>query len=98
VSESQPAASNAIAIIGMSGRFPAAPDLDALWRNLCDGPESISRFSELELLASRLALEQIRNPNYVPAAAVLSGVDEFDAEFFRISDREGQCTDPQHDS
>jgi acyl transferase domain-containing protein len=41
-----------IAIIGMNGRFPQAETLEAFWKNLEDGVESISRFSEDELLAS----------------------------------------------
>src|SRR5262249_10342566 len=31
-----------IAIIGMSGVFPGAPDSDALWRNLLDGRDCIT--------------------------------------------------------
>ena len=30
-----------IAIVGMAGRFPGAIDIDAFWRNLRDGVESI---------------------------------------------------------
>lgn len=33
-----------IAIIGMSGRFPGAKDLEDFWQNLRDGVESISFF------------------------------------------------------
>ena len=29
-----------IAIVGMAGRFPGAPDVDAFWRNIRDGVES----------------------------------------------------------
>jgi phthiocerol/phenolphthiocerol synthesis type-I polyketide synthase E len=32
-----------IAIVGMAARFPGAPDLEAFWRNLCAGVESVSR-------------------------------------------------------
>ncbi len=32
---------SAIAIIGMSGRFPGAKDLNTFWQNLCSGVESI---------------------------------------------------------
>ena len=42
-----------IAIIGMAGRFPKAPDLDAFWRNLRDGVESIVPLTDEELLSSR---------------------------------------------
>ena len=32
----------AIAVIGMSCRFPGAPDLDGYWRNLCEGKVSVT--------------------------------------------------------
>ena len=38
-----------VAIIGMSGRFPGAQNLTQFWRNLHDGVESISFFSDSEL-------------------------------------------------
>jgi acyl carrier protein len=40
-----------IAIIAMSGQFPKAQDIDSLWNNLCNGIESISFFSEQEMVA-----------------------------------------------
>lgn len=87
---------DAVAIIGMSGRFPEAPDIDVFWRNLRDGVESISRFSEPELRRSGVGSELIRNPSYVPAAGVLSEIEGFDAAFFHFTAREAECTDPQH--
>jgi acyl transferase domain-containing protein/NADPH:quinone reductase-like Zn-dependent oxidoreductase/NAD(P)-dependent dehydrogenase (short-subunit alcohol dehydrogenase family)/SAM-dependent methyltransferase/acyl carrier protein len=89
-------APGAIAIIGMSGRFPGSPNLEALWRNLRDGVDCVSRFSEEELIASNVDPALIRNPNYVPAAAVLTDIDQFDAEFFQFTARETECMDPQH--
>ena len=41
-----------VAIIGMSGRFPQSGDLDEFWRNLRDGVECISDFSDDELISS----------------------------------------------
>ena len=35
----QPAAGEAIAVVGMAGRFPGAPDLATYWRNLSLGIE-----------------------------------------------------------
>jgi acyl transferase domain-containing protein/SAM-dependent methyltransferase len=87
---------DAIAIIGMRGRFPGAPNVDAFWRNLRNGVESISLFSEAELRRSGVASELIRNPNYVPAAGVLSEFGGFDTAFFHFTAREAECTDPQH--
>ena len=43
---------DAIAIIGMAGRFPGASDVDAFWRNIRDGIESFTLFSDEELLAT----------------------------------------------
>ena len=38
-----------IAIVGMSGRFPGARNLDEFWQNLAEGIESITRLSDQEL-------------------------------------------------
>ena len=46
-----------VAIIGMAGRFPQAPDLAAYWRNLRAGVESIQRFDEEELRAAGVPCE-----------------------------------------
>jgi acyl transferase domain-containing protein len=34
-----------IAIVGMAGRFPGADNVEAFWRNLRDGVESINFFT-----------------------------------------------------
>lgn len=36
---------NAVAIVGMAGRFPGAKNVDEFWRNLRDGTESITFFT-----------------------------------------------------
>ncbi|GAA3155856.1 type I polyketide synthase [Nonomuraea roseoviolacea] len=84
-----------IAIIGMAGRFPGAPDVATFWRNLSDGVESISFFSEEELLAAGADPGQIKDPAYVPARPVLDDVSGFDAAFFGMSPRMAAITDPQ---
>ena len=84
-----------IAIVGMAGRFPGAANVGTFWRNLRDGVESISFFSEEELVASGVAPEQFRDPSYVPARPVLDDVSGFDAAFFGISPRMAALTDPQ---
>ncbi len=88
--------SQCIAIVGMAGRLPGAPDLDAFWANLCAGVESIERFTETELAESGIESETVRNPSYVKARAPLSAADRFDAEFFGVTPREAQLMDPQH--
>jgi amino acid adenylation domain-containing protein len=91
----QPSSSD-IAIIGMSGRFPGAATIDEFWQNIRDGVESISFFSDEELIASCTEAATLKQPNYVKASGVLSDIELFDANFFDISPREAQITDPQH--
>jgi phthiocerol/phenolphthiocerol synthesis type-I polyketide synthase E len=85
-----------IAIIGMAGRFPGAKNVDEYWDNLSLGVESISFFSDEELLASGVDPAALTAPNYVKAAPLLNDVDLFDASFFGYSPREAQFMDPQH--
>lgn len=84
-----------IAIIGMAGRFPQAPNLQRFWENLSQGIESTSFFSEEELEQAGISPELFRHPNYVKARGVLEGADLFDAGFFGYSPREAELTDPQ---
>ncbi|HSD54317.1 MAG TPA: beta-ketoacyl synthase N-terminal-like domain-containing protein, partial [Burkholderiales bacterium] len=86
----------AIAIVGMACRFPGAADPAAFWRNLRDGVESITFFSDEELLAAGVDAATLAQPNYIKAAPVLEDVDKFDAAFFGYSPREAAVTDPQH--
>ncbi|HKC12182.1 MAG TPA: beta-ketoacyl synthase N-terminal-like domain-containing protein, partial [Vicinamibacteria bacterium] len=39
-----------VAVIGMACRFPGADSVEAFWQNLRDGVESVSFFSDEELL------------------------------------------------
>ncbi|KRE12733.1 hypothetical protein ASE66_19735 [Bosea sp. Root483D1] len=89
-----PLPERAVAIIGMSGRFPGAASVGAFWRNLLDGVESIRRFDLAELEDSFDAATRAL-PNFVPMRPVLDGVDLFDAPFFGMLPREAALTDPQ---
>jgi acyl transferase domain-containing protein len=84
-----------VAIVGMSGRFPGAPDLDAFWRNLRAGADSLAPFTEEELLADGELPAALADPAYVRAGRVLAGIEEFDADFFGYSPREAALLDPQ---
>src|ERR1044071_3411453 len=85
-----------IAIIGMAGRFPGARNVEEFWQNLRDGVESVTFFTDEELLSSGVDPGLLLNPNYVKASPVLEGADLFDAEFFGYSPREAEMIDPQH--
>jgi amino acid adenylation domain-containing protein len=82
-----------IAIIGMAGQFPGAPDVETFWQNLCAGVESISVFSDPELEPADPAW--LTQSGYVKAGGVLDDVEQFDAHFFGYSPREAEQLDPQ---
>lgn len=87
---------NDIAIVGMAAHLPGSADPQTYWHNLRNGVESIRRLSEAELLASGESPDRMRHRNYVPAAAVLDGFEQFDADFFGFSPKEAAIMDPQH--
>ncbi|WP_052573099.1 hybrid non-ribosomal peptide synthetase/type I polyketide synthase [Haloferula sp. BvORR071] len=77
----------AIAVIGMSGRFPGAGNPDEFWQNLIAGKDSITRFeSRVESDGSK----------YVGARSMFDKPDMFDASFFGIYPKEAELMDPQH--
>ena len=80
MSASSPA--RAVAIIGMACRWPGADDPRTFWDNLCRGVESITFFSDEELLAAGVDDALLSAPGYVKAAPILRDVDAFDASFF----------------
>jgi amino acid adenylation domain-containing protein len=84
----------AIAIVGMSGRFPGADDVASFWQNLLDARETIT-FFEPGSLDPSLDPALTGRPDYVRARGVLADPAGFDAGFFGMSPREAEVTDPQ---
>lgn len=89
-------APNAIAVIGMAGRFPGADSLSAYWRNLRNGVESIVDLSEDDLLNAGVTEKALANRSYVRRAGLMSGIEEFDAGFFGFTPQAARMLDPQH--
>ncbi|MGL4486067.1 MAG: beta-ketoacyl synthase N-terminal-like domain-containing protein [Yersinia sp. (in: enterobacteria)] len=85
-----------IAIVGMSARFPGAEDTATFWKNLLDGVETISTFTDEELRASGIEEEMIASPNYIRRRGILGNAQYFDASFFDITPRDAEIMDPQH--
>ncbi|MEH2072613.1 MAG: SDR family NAD(P)-dependent oxidoreductase [Nostoc sp.] len=85
-----------VAIVGMSGRLPGAKNLDEFWHNLQNGIESISFFTNHDLVDLNLEEDILNNPNYVKAAPTLEDIELFDARFFGCSPKEAEAIDPQH--
>lgn len=83
-----------VAIIGMSGRFPGAENVEQLWQNLLAKKNSITTWSAEEIDPSVPA--ELRNdPYYVKARGVITDADKFDAGFFGVNPRVAALMDPQ---
>ncbi|MBB1242379.1 KR domain-containing protein [Streptomyces durbertensis] len=87
----------AVAIIGVSGRFPEADGLEELWENLTAGRDSIR-----EVPTDRWDAEAMYDPDktrvdrtHTKWGGFLEGVQDFDAPLFNISPREAGIIDPQ---
>jgi acyl transferase domain-containing protein/acyl carrier protein len=88
--------SSAIAIIGMSGRFPASASVDELWQMLVNGATGLRRFEDAELLAAGVDPSLLADPNYVRVGTTVPDIDRFDAPFFGYTPLEAEMMDPQH--
>ncbi|MEU1518311.1 SDR family NAD(P)-dependent oxidoreductase [Streptomyces sp. NPDC005811] len=84
---------NAIAVVGMSCRFPQAPDPAAFWRLLTEGASAVTATPENRRDA--LAASDPAAPGTAHRGAYLDHVDRFDPGFFGISPREASAMDPQ---
>ncbi|WP_117667818.1 AMP-binding protein, partial [Micromonospora sp. MW-13] len=85
-----------IAVVGMAGRFPGAPDLATFWWNLCAGVDAIHDHTDEELAALGIGPRLLGDPRHVRAAGRLDDVADFDADFFGFGAQEAARTDPQH--
>ncbi|AEI66239.1 type I polyketide synthase [Corallococcus macrosporus] len=85
-----------IAVVGMAARLPGARDVDTFWRRVRDGVESVTQFSDAQLLGAGVDPALLQDPNYVKSGMVYEGLEDFDAGFFGFSAREASLLDPQH--
>lgn len=83
-----------IAIIGMSGRFPGAENVEQLWQNLLAKKNSISTWTVDELDPS-IPAELRNDPDYVKARGVITDADKFDHGFFGVNPKVAALMDPQ---
>ncbi|MEF2074229.1 SDR family NAD(P)-dependent oxidoreductase, partial [Consotaella aegiceratis] len=90
-----PDLNDAVAIIGMSCRFPDATSPVAFWDNLLAGHASIRPLRPDEVADTPTARAIKSDPGYVNAAAPLEGLDQFDPDFFDMTEREAELSDPQ---
>jgi cation diffusion facilitator CzcD-associated flavoprotein CzcO/3-oxoacyl-(acyl-carrier-protein) synthase len=86
-----------VAVIGLQGRFPGADSPREFWKNLEAGGDFVSPSP-----AGRFDWQRMESdPRYKNARSLLKkggyieNIDQFDAEFFSISEREASLMDPQ---
>lgn len=84
-----------LAVVGMAGRFPGAPDIGTFWENLRQGTDSLTEFSVDQLRDRGVPEDVLSHPKWVPAAQLLADADKFDAQFWGIGRREAVLMDPQ---
>lgn len=86
-----------IAIIGLSGRYPLAENLDEFWENLKSGRDCISEIPQERWDHTQFFHPERNQPGktYSKWGGFISGVDQFDALFFSISPKEAELMDPQ---
>ncbi len=93
---SQQQTNDDVAIVGLSCRFPDAPNAQSYWENLIDQKNSIR-----EIPKSRWDLEDHYTVSACPKktiskwGALIDDVDAFDARFFKIPAEHAKIMDPQ---
>ncbi len=97
INNANPHNSEPIAIIGLSGCYPEARDINAFWRNLRDGKDCIievprNRWDWREYFTEDRSK---RGCHFSKWGGFIDGVDEFDPRFFNISPAEAETIDPQ---
>ena len=76
-----------LAIVGLAGRYPMAPDLNQFWANLLAGRDCVTEPPRDRLRAGW--------PGPLMTGGYLDGVTEFDPLFFGITPRDAALMDPQ---
>lgn len=84
-----------IAVVGLAGTFPEAPNVQAFWENVSQGKESVTFFTDEELKAAGVDETLLKRSDYVKAKPYLKHASSFDADFFGYSPREASIMDPQ---
>ncbi|MER5558822.1 beta-ketoacyl synthase N-terminal-like domain-containing protein [Streptomyces sp. NPDC002506] len=85
----------AVAVIGMAGRFPGAPDVATYWQNLLD-----ERCSVTEVPPGRWDVDEVYRPAFEPGYSTgkwggfLEGLEMFDPDPFQLGDAEATALDP----
>jgi 3-oxoacyl-(acyl-carrier-protein) synthase len=93
-------AREAIAIIGLSGRYPQARSVAEFWENLAAGKDCITEIPRDRWTLEATHCDSVRQAvaerkSYCKWGGFLEGFSEFDPLFFHIAPREAEGIDPQ---
>ncbi|HWU86503.1 MAG TPA: beta-ketoacyl synthase N-terminal-like domain-containing protein, partial [Kofleriaceae bacterium] len=97
VTSAREATAEPIAIIGVSGAFPGAPDVASFWEGLATGRDCIREVPEDRWDWRAIYGDPTRDGDKtnIKWGGFLDGVGEFDPLFFNISPHEAELMDPQ---
>lgn len=86
-----------IAIIGMSGEFPGAKDLDEYWEIIKNGDVTIEEVPDSRWPIERYYDPDIKQKNKSNSKwmGIVTGTENFDPLFFNISPNEAKIMEPQ---
>ncbi|WP_157840663.1 SDR family NAD(P)-dependent oxidoreductase, partial [Streptomyces leeuwenhoekii] len=86
-----------VAIVGIAGSYPQAPDVDTFWRNLLEGRDCITEIPADRWDHTAYFDTEAAGPGttYSRWGGFLDGVDRFDRALFGISRRVAERMDPQ---
>ncbi|WP_194910743.1 polyketide synthase [Catenulispora rubra] len=87
---------SAVALVGMSGRFPGASTVAQLWENLTRGELGLRPIEDEEAIAAGLDPAVTADPGYVRVGGPVAGIELFDAAVFGFTEREAEIMEPQH--
>ncbi|MCR3759888.1 hypothetical protein KYB31_13010 [Clostridium felsineum] len=84
-----------IAVIGISGRFAGADDLEDFWTNLINGKESIKEYPQNRKEEMEEMFPNIGRKDFIKGG-YLDAILEFEPQIFSISFDESKYIDPEH--
>ena len=84
-----------IAVVGMACRFPGGNDLSAFWHQLEAGANAVTKGRPSLGAAGKASREPGDAGGDLGWGCFIDGIDQFDAEFFRIAPVEARLLDPQ---
>ncbi|WP_258042491.1 non-ribosomal peptide synthetase [Paenibacillus sp. UNC499MF] len=94
---SAPETDGDIAIIGMSGKFPQADNLQQFWTNISEGRDCIAPYGEKRRKDAEAFISHLNTEGRdlsMAEGGYLDEIDTFDYSFFKLTPREASLMDP----